>query len=142
MVAYKCSLLRMIFSKCMLQNPRANEPSHGPSRASQHSGPLLARLLNKARCLRAEPTPRPARLTPHLARLGSAQLGPVLMLGEPARLFANPDVTATSYVIARSHVSAMSHVAGGRGVMCRDIGDIGDIGDIVPDIGAGFSRLD
>ena len=102
MVAYKCRLLRMVFSKCMLQNPRANEPSHGPSRASQPSGPLLARLLNKARCPRAEPTPRPARLTPHLARLGSAQLGPVLMLGEPARLFANPGTMYMSSTIRYS----------------------------------------
>jgi hypothetical protein len=61
------------------------------SRASQPLGPLLARLLRMAPCLRAEPTPWPARLTPHLARLGSAQLGPLVKLGEPARLFANPE---------------------------------------------------
>ena len=91
MIAYKCSLFGMIFSKCMLQNPRVNKPSHELSWVSQQLGSLLARLVRMAHCLRVESTSWPARLAPHFARLGSALLGSVLMLAEPARLFANPD---------------------------------------------------
>ena len=49
-------------SKCMLQNLRANEPSHERAEPSQPLGPLVARLLGWLVDLRAEPTPCSARL--------------------------------------------------------------------------------